>query len=133
MRCLLLFLRRASLPNTDAYRYLDHFFLNSLRFVKTIAKLNFKKYRVLEPRTAQNCRPRRAEAKDNTVKDFTNLSSRTRTSSRTASLSAKSGLTSKENINIPDFTNLVYFLDRLVGEIMVWYMSLNLVYFYAFR
>ena len=35
-------------------------------------------------------------------------------------------------IYIPDFTNLVYFLDRLVGEIMVWYMSLNLVYFYAF-
>ena len=30
-------------------------------------------------------------------------------------------------IYIPDFTNLVYFLDRLVGEIMVWYMSLNLV------
>ena len=26
-------------------------------------------------------------------------------------------------IYIPDFTNLVYFLDRLVGEIMVWYMS----------
>ena len=26
----------------------------------------------------------------------------------------------------------LYFLDRLVGEIMVWYMSLNLVYFYAF-
>ena len=35
----------------------------SLRFVKTIAKLNFLKYRVLEPRTAQNSRPRRAEAK----------------------------------------------------------------------
>ena len=35
-------------------------------------------------------------------------------------------------IYIPDFTNLVYFLDRLVGEIMVWYMSLNLVYFYTF-
>ena len=35
-------------------------------------------------------------------------------------------------IYIPDFTNLVYFLNRLVGEIMVWYMSLNLVYFYAF-
>ena len=35
-------------------------------------------------------------------------------------------------IYIPDFTNLVYFLDGLVGEIMVWYMSLNLVYFYAF-
>ena len=35
-------------------------------------------------------------------------------------------------IYIPDFTNLVYFLDRLVGEIMVWYMSLNLIYFYAF-
>ena len=60
----------------------------SLRFVKTIAKLNFQKYRVLEPRTAQNPRPRRA--KDNTVeakaKDFTNLSSRSRTSSRTSSL-----------------------------------------------
>ena len=26
---------------TDAYCYLDHFFKNSLRFVKTIAKLNF--------------------------------------------------------------------------------------------
>ena len=35
-------------------------------------------------------------------------------------------------IYIPDFTNLVYFSDRLVSEIMVWYMSLNLVYFYAF-
>ena len=35
-------------------------------------------------------------------------------------------------IYIPDFTNLVYFLDRLVGEIKVWYMSFNLVYFYAF-
>ena len=35
-------------------------------------------------------------------------------------------------IYVPDFTNLIYFLDRLVDEIMVWYMSLNLVYFYAF-
>ena len=35
-------------------------------------------------------------------------------------------------IYILDFTNLVYFSDRLVSEIMVWYMSLNLVYFYAF-
>ena len=56
--------------------------------MKTIAKLNFLKYRVLEPRTAQNPRPRKAKAKDNTVeaKDFTNLSSRPRTSSRTTSL-----------------------------------------------
>ena len=43
-----------------------------------------------------------------------------------------SGSVANWYIYIPDFTNLVYFLDRLVGEIMVWYMSLNLVYFYAF-
>ena len=65
----------------------------NLRFVKTIAKLLiFLKYRVLEPRTAQNPTPRRSKAKDNMVeaKDFANLSSRTflrpRTSSRTTSL-----------------------------------------------
>ena len=45
---------------------------------------------------------------------------------------AVSGSVANWYIYIPDFTNLVYFLDRLVGEIMVWYMSLNLVYFYAF-
>ena len=76
-----------------AYCYLDHFFLKRLAFCVNNCKVEFsKKHPVLEPRTAQNPRPRRAEAeaKDNTVeaktKDFTNLSSRPRTSSRTTSL-----------------------------------------------
>ena len=87
MHCLLLFLRRASLPMLILSWTI---FQTKLGFVKTIAKFNFEKYRVLELRTAQNPRPRRAEAKDKTVeakaKDFTNLSSRSRISSRATSL-----------------------------------------------
>ena len=41
MHCLLLFLRRASLPDTDAYRYLDHFFLKQLAFRENNRKVEF--------------------------------------------------------------------------------------------
>ena len=96
---------------TNAYRCLDHFSSTACVLVKTIAKLNFLKYRVLEPRTAQNPRPRRAEAKakDNTVKanvkDFTNLSLRPRTSSRTTSLLVRYKKTKTNVAKLSIFTN----------------------------
>ena len=40
---IFLFLRRASLPNTDAYRYLDHFFLKQLAFCENNRKVEFLK------------------------------------------------------------------------------------------
>ena len=45
MHCLLLsvLLRRASLPNTDAYRYLDDFFLKQLAFCENNRKVKFLK------------------------------------------------------------------------------------------
>ena len=43
MHCLLLFLRRASLPNTDAYHYLNHFFLKQLAFCENNRKVEFLK------------------------------------------------------------------------------------------
>ena len=43
MRCLLLFLRRASLPNTDADRYLDYFFLKQLAICENNRKVEFLK------------------------------------------------------------------------------------------
>ena len=55
MRCLLSFLRRASLPNTDAYRYFDHFFLKQLAFCENNRKVEFLKISSQRPRTSQTC------------------------------------------------------------------------------
>ena len=43
MHCLLLFLRRANLLNTNAYRYLDHFFLKQLAFCENNREVEFLK------------------------------------------------------------------------------------------
>ena len=56
MRCLLLFLRSASLPNTDAYRYLDHFFLKQLAFSENNRKVEFLK--ISSPRAEDSVKPK---------------------------------------------------------------------------
>ena len=61
MRCLLLFCRRASLPNTDACRYLDHFFLKQLAFCENNRKVEFLK--ISSPRAEDSANSKAQESR----------------------------------------------------------------------
>ena len=61
MHCLLLFLGRASLPNTDACRYLDHFNLKQLAFCENNRKIEFVK--ISSPRAEDSAKSKAWESR----------------------------------------------------------------------